>query len=94
MIYDKIDDALDLHIFGVFDGHGGTYAAEFISIHLPLIIKSEIEALLEEKATMTMDECNRNIARILEESFLAADDKLLRSKASVEGGTTGKMCIL
>ena len=89
IIYEHLPDQ-GIDLFGVFDGHGGTYAVDFISATITRLIKEKIAALYIEKDQLTVDECNQRICAVLEESFLAADDELLLGE-DFEGGSTGNL---
>ena len=83
----------DTALFGVFDGHGGSYVSDYVSSVLPSMVK---EAVLAFKASMSPSiserDYNARLESILEESFLATDDELLQNKF-FSGGSTGTVAL-
>ncbi|KAF2434360.1 protein serine/threonine phosphatase 2C [Tothia fuscella] len=59
-------DGSDITILGVYDGHGGSACAEYISKALP----ERIAAMLERNKNISVEEC-------LKSSFIGVDDSIL-----------------
>ncbi|KAG7266347.1 hypothetical protein CRUP_017706, partial [Coryphaenoides rupestris] len=55
-------------IFGIFDGHGGEAAADYVKAHLPGALKQQLQAFERERK-----ESSQSYASILEQRILAVD---------------------
>eukprot|EP00943_MAST-04B_sp_MAST-4B-sp1_P001868 g1868.t1 len=78
-------------IFGVFDGHGGTYAAKFLRNNLIKTMKK----LLHGKTSLAMSS-ESFLGDLLTESFLEVDRSIFetaQTNADKNSGTTACVCI-
>lgn len=105
IIYEKVSK--DCHIFGVFDGHGGMYVVDYVSTHLPNVIKQQIIKSFystssssyfhgEEETPKEIQLSPEIIQEILIQAFLQVDDNLMNdeSKPNFEGGTTATIAVV
>ncbi|XP_067851473.1 protein phosphatase, Mg2+/Mn2+ dependent, 1Lb [Heptranchias perlo] len=78
-------------IFGIFDGHGGESAAEYVKIHLPEALKQHLQDYEKDKENSVLSH-----QTILEQQILAIDRKVLEklSAAYDEAGTTCLVALL
>ncbi|XP_038671158.1 protein phosphatase, Mg2+/Mn2+ dependent, 1Lb [Scyliorhinus canicula] len=94
---DRFDVLTDLvnkshpSIFGIFDGHGGESAAEYVKIHLPEALKQQLQDYEKDKENSVLSHQS-----ILEQQILAIDRKVLEklSAAYDEAGTTCLIALL
>ena len=78
-------------IFGVFDGHGGTFAAKFLKNHL---VKS-MKELSSNKSSSALSS-DTFFAELIKESFLNIDRSIFeeaKTNAQKNAGTTACVCI-
>ncbi|CAL8344426.1 unnamed protein product [Merluccius merluccius] len=59
-------------IFGIFDGHGGEAAADYVKAHLPEALKQQLQAFERERK-----DSSQSYASILEQRILAVDRDML-----------------
>ncbi|XP_026170285.1 protein phosphatase 1L isoform X3 [Mastacembelus armatus] len=86
-------------IFGIFDGHGGEAAADYVKAHLPDSLKQQLQAFEREKR-----ESSLSYSSILEQRILAVDREMLDKLSAshdeagqgrgVVGGTTCLVALL
>lgn len=77
-------------LVGVFDGHGGTGAAEFVSSHLPSMFQSKLQERLADSAGAERADV---VPSVLAEAFLAADSALFqRVRSQKRGGGAAARC--
>lgn len=78
-------------IFGIFDGHGGEAAAEYVKTHLPEVLKQHLLAYEKEKENSIL-----SYPAILEQHILSVDKEMLEklSASYDEAGTTCLIALL
>ncbi|XP_059914468.1 protein phosphatase 1L isoform X2 [Gadus macrocephalus] len=59
-------------IFGIFDGHGGEAAADYVKAHLPEALRQQLQAFERERK-----ESSQSYASILEQRIMAVDRDML-----------------
>lgn len=83
----KINEDETIAVFGVFDGHGGQQCAEYLSHHLTKHIFRRLINLQETKKSKR-DYGNKQIIKILKDSFFKMDNDLSDSRSYVNCGST------
>lgn len=83
----KINEDETIAVFGVFDGHGGQQCAEYLSHHLTKHIFRRLINLQETKKSKR-DYGNKQIIKILKDSFFKMDNDLSDSQSYVNCGST------
>jgi serine/threonine protein phosphatase PrpC len=63
----------DAGLYGVFDGHGGDGAAEFVANHLPELVRTKLQCQLASGSAVRRKDV---VSSVLAEAFLAADSAL------------------
>ncbi|KAJ8388653.1 hypothetical protein AAFF_G00130620 [Aldrovandia affinis] len=78
-------------IFGIFDGHGGEAAAEYVKTHLPEVLKQHLLMYEKEKENSVL-----SYPTILEQHILSVDKEMLEklSASYDEAGTTCLIALL
>lgn len=78
-------------IFGVFDGHGGEAAAEYVKTHLPEVLRQQLQVYEKEKENSLL-----SYQSILEQQILSVDKEMLEklSASYDEAGTTCLVALL
>jgi len=87
----------DCAFFGVYDGHGGSAAAEHCQEHLHnhLIAEMQEQWSMEVPALRTDDsECIRKISHCIRAAFVKSDHEFLCSSARPSGGTTAVVSVI
>ncbi|KAJ8368787.1 hypothetical protein SKAU_G00088150 [Synaphobranchus kaupii] len=75
-------------IFGIFDGHGGEAAAEYVKTHLPEVLKQHLLAYEKEKENSIL-----SYPAILEQHILSVDKEML-DKLSASYDEAGTTCLI
>ncbi|XP_071781221.1 protein phosphatase 1L isoform X1 [Centroberyx gerrardi] len=75
-------------VFGIFDGHGGEAAADYVKAHLPDSLKQQLQAFEREKRESVL-----SYASILEQRILAVDREML-DKLSANHDEAGTTCLV
>ncbi|KAI4809039.1 hypothetical protein KUCAC02_017955 [Chaenocephalus aceratus] len=75
-------------IFGIFDGHGGEAAADYVKAHLPDSLKQQLQAFEREKREGTLSHSS-----ILEQRILSVDREML-DKLSANHDEAGTTCLV
>eukprot|EP00656_Telonema_subtile_P047736 TRINITY_DN5515_c0_g1_i1.p1 TRINITY_DN5515_c0_g1~~TRINITY_DN5515_c0_g1_i1.p1 ORF type:complete len:336 (-),score=44.84 TRINITY_DN5515_c0_g1_i1:183-1190(-) len=86
----------DHAFFGVFDGHGGSSAAEYCQDNLHNNLKSEMQVQWNRETPLlrTNDaECVQKISHCIREAFVNCDRQFLSSQRP-QGGTTAVVAVL
>ncbi|XP_070538635.1 protein phosphatase 1L-like [Ptychodera flava] len=84
--YDVVhDEETGLSMFGIFDGHGGQFAAEFTE-------KILAQSVLARELENAMNGANNNHSQILTEEILSTDEKLI-SVAKTSNDVAGTTCL-
>ncbi|XP_062409358.1 protein phosphatase, Mg2+/Mn2+ dependent, 1Lb [Sardina pilchardus] len=78
-------------IFGIFDGHGGEAAADYVKAHLPDALRQQLQAYEREKENSAL-----NYQTILEKQILSLDKEMIDqlSEKYDEAGTTCLVALL
>ncbi|KAG5269779.1 hypothetical protein AALO_G00206040 [Alosa alosa] len=78
-------------IFGIFDGHGGEAAADYVKAHLPDALRQQLQAYEREKENSVL-----NYQTILEKQILSLDKEMIDklSEKYDEAGTTCLVALL
>ena len=61
-----------LHMFGVFDGHGGQSCSKFVEEHLPPAICKAVDAIWDDKDESSTQNALRSAFREVDSAFLAS----------------------
>ncbi|XP_017547322.1 protein phosphatase, Mg2+/Mn2+ dependent, 1Lb [Pygocentrus nattereri] len=75
-------------IFGIFDGHGGEAAAEYVKTHLPEVLKQQLQVYEKEKENSLL-----SYQSILEQQILNVDKQML-DKLSASYDEAGTTCLV
>ncbi|KAL6467660.1 hypothetical protein MHYP_G00233370 [Metynnis hypsauchen] len=75
-------------IFGIFDGHGGEAAAEYMKTHLPEVLKQQLQVYEKEKENSLL-----SYQSILEQQILNVDKQML-DKLSASYDEAGTTCLV
>ncbi|XP_068557650.1 protein phosphatase 1L [Cebidichthys violaceus] len=75
-------------IFGIFDGHGGEAAADYVKAHLPDSLKQQLQAFEREKRESAL-----SYGSILEQRILTVDREML-DKLSANHDEAGTTCLV
>ncbi|KAI3374973.1 hypothetical protein L3Q82_021498 [Scortum barcoo] len=75
-------------IFGIFDGHGGEAAADYVKAHLPETLKQQLQSFEREKRESAL-----SYASILEQRILTVDREML-DKLSANHDEAGTTCLV
>lgn len=83
--------------FGVYDGHGGSAAAEHCQDYLHKNLISEMRAQWKSEPPLLRtndEECIHKISHCIREAFVASDRQFLCSHQRPQGGTTAVVAVL
>lgn len=87
----------DHAFFGVYDGHGGSAAAEYCqdNLHKNFIAEMHVQWNRETPTLRTNDaECIQKISHCIREAFVNSDRQFLCSHHRPQGGTTAVVAVL
>lgn len=75
-------------IFGIYDGHGGEAAAEYLKTHLPEVLRQQLQSYEKEKENSIL-----SYPTILEQQILNVDKEMLE-KLSISYDEAGTTCLV